>query len=401
MHCFTNITSDYYWVGASDRKLELFENLHEVPTGISYNSYLLKDEKTVLFDTVDASVAGRFFENIEAILGERTLDYVIVQHMEPDHSATLGELVKRYPNVKIVANSAAIRMIQRFFGNTWDDLTQEVKENDILNTGKHEMTFLFAPMVHWPEVMVTYDKTSEMLFSADAFGTFGAVEGSIFADDHNFEVDWVDEARRYYTNIVGKYGANTLALLKKIEALKISYLCPLHGPVWRENISWYISKYEKWASYTPEEESVLIVYGTVYGNTENAVRILANYLVENGVNDVHLQNVSQTDPSYILADCFRYSYIVFASSTFNAGIFPKMETLLLDLKAHSFQKRKYSLLQNGTWAPTAGKHMEAIITSMKDMELVGEMITIPSVVNDETKEEIEALAKIIAKNIAI
>lgn len=400
MYCVQKITKDLYWIGGSDRRLGLFEGLHSVPKGMAYNSYLLLDDKTVLFDTVDASISMRFFENIKEVLKGRKLDYLVINHMEPDHSATIGELLLRYPEVTIVANAKVITMIHRFFEFENEVKIQEVKEGSLLNTGVHEFTFLLAPMVHWPEVMVTYDKIDKVLFSADAFGTFGALEGNIFADELNFKEEWLPEARRYYANIVGKYGVQTIKLLEKIEKLEISYLCPLHGPIWRENISWYVEKYKKWGGYIPEERGVVIPFASVYGNTENAASFLANELAKNGVRNIKMFDLSKTEVSYCLSECFRFSHIVFASTTYNGGLFPKMEELLLDIKAHNLKKRTIAFIENGTWAPTAGKQMKELLEQMKETKIIEELVTISSSVKNDTREQLELLAKKIAEDVA-
>lgn len=295
MYCVKNIKDDLFWVGGSDRRLALFENAYPIPNGISYNSYLLLDEKTVLFDTVDRAITGQFFENVESVLAGRTLDYVIINHMEPDHCATLGELIRRYPDVSVVCNAKTIPIIKQFYEFDIDTRAVIVKENDTFCSGRHTFTFLMAPMVHWPEVMVTYDTTDKILFSADAFGTFGAMNGNLFADELYFERDWLADARRYYTNIVGKYGASVQTLLKKAAALDIEILCPLHGPVWRSDIAWYVDKYLTWSSYEPEEKAVMIAYGSIYGNTENAANILACRLADRGVKNIVMYDVSSTD----------------------------------------------------------------------------------------------------------
>lgn len=332
MYCVKRINDDLFWVGGTDRRLALFENAYPIPRGVSYNAYLLLDEKTVLFDTVDRAITEQFFENIDALLKGRALDYVVVNHMEPDHCATLGEIVLRYPGVQVVCNPKTIPIIKQFYNFDIDSRAIVVKENDTLCTGRHIFTFLMAPMVHWPEVMVTYDTTDKTLFSADAFGTFGAMNGNLFADEVNFERDWLDDARRYYTNIVGKYGPSVQTLLKKASGLDIHTLCPLHGPVWRKDISWYVDKYLTWSSYEPEEKAVMIAYGSIYGNTENAANILACKLAERGIRNIAMYDASSTHPSTIISEAFRCSHLVFASATYNGGIFSSMEHVLMDLR---------------------------------------------------------------------
>ncbi|MEA4895717.1 MAG: FprA family A-type flavoprotein [Oscillospiraceae bacterium] len=392
MHCTKKLTNDIIWLGASDRRLAKFENAFPIPNGIAYNSYLINDEKTVLLDTVDKAVSGRFFENLEFTLAGRTLDYAIVNHMEPDHCATLGELVLRYPEVRLVVNAKTLTMIKQFFDFDVESRSLIVCEGETLSTGKHTLTFYMAPMVHWPEVMVTYDEYEKVLFSADAFGTFGALGGNIFADEMDFEADWLDEARRYYSNIVGKYGAQVQALLNKVCPLDIGMICPLHGPVWRKNLGWYVDKYRKWAAWEPEEKGVMIPYASIYGNTMNAAEILAMKLSDRGVRGIRMYDVSSAHPSHIVSDSFRFSHIVFASSTYNGGIFSSMETLLLALKAHALQNRTVAFIENGTWAAQSGKQMREIVAGMKNMTVVEPMLSIKSSLKTAQEPQLEALA---------
>ena len=396
MYCTKNITDDLYWIGGNDRRLALFENIFPVPNGVSYNSYALLDEKTVLFATVDKAVSEQFFENLVHSLGERTLDYVIINHMEPDHCAMLKEVIMRYPDVQIVCNAKTADIIKQFFKIETDAVI--VKENDTLCTGKHTFTFLMAPMVHWPEVMVTYDTTDKILFSADAFGTFGAINGNLFADEIEFEHKWLDDARRYYTNIVGKYGAQVQALLKKASNVEIGMICPLHGPVWRKNIEWFVEKYQKWSTYEPEDQGVMIAYASIYGNTENAANVLASRLADKGLKNIAMYDVSVTHPSVVVSEAFRASHLVFASPTYNGGIFPNMETVLLDLKAHNLQKRTVAFMQNGTWAATSGRQMNEMVSGMKQMTVLEPTITIKSALNDSQSEEIDAMADAILES---
>ena len=398
MYCVKNIKNDLYWVGGTDRRLALFENVYPIPRGVSYNSYLILDEKTVLLDTVDYSVSQQLFENIAHVLGGRHLDYMIVNHMEPDHCGTIGALVTRYPDIKIVCNSKIAGMMKRFFDFDVDARVQIVEEGDTFTTGRHTFAFAAAPMVHWPEVMVTYDATDKTLFSADAFGTFGAMNGNLYADEVNFERDWLDDARRYYTNIVGKYGPQAQAVLKKAAGLDIEMICPLHGPIWRENLGWFIDKYMKWSSYTPEDQAVMIAYGSVYGHTENLANVLASKLADLGVKDVRVYDVSATHPSYILSEAFRCSHLVFASITYNGGIFTNMEHLLLELKAHNLQNRTVALMENGSWAPVAGKKMKEIFDSMKNIRLLEETAVIRSSMKENQMEQVDALAKAIVES---
>ncbi len=396
MHNTVAVFEDLFYVGASDRRLSLFENVYPVPRGASYNSYLLLDEKTVLFDTVDHAVSEQFLENVEHVLGGRTLDYIVVHHMEPDHSSTLSEVLLRHPEATVVCNQKIDGMLKYYGCCAGEKLL--VKEGDELSTGRHTFQFVFAPMVHWPEVMMSFDLKTGTLFSADAFGTFGALGGSIWADEVDFEHDFLDDARRYYINIVGKYGVQVQNVLKKAAGLEIQYLLPLHGPLWRENIGWFVEKYLTWSSYTPEEKGVLVVYGSVYGHTQNAAEIAASRIAQKGVK-VKVYDASMTDTSVLVSEAFRYSHILFASATYNNGIFVKMEEFLSDLKAHAFQNRAYAVIENGSWAPQAGALMEAEIASFKNMKKLGEKVTILSSVNEETREKLLSLADTIAEDV--
>ena len=392
MYCVQNIHEDLLWLGASDRRLAKFENVFPIPRGVSYNSYLVLDEKTVLLDTVDQAVGERFFENLAFALAGRGLDYVVVNHMEPDHCATLGELLRRYPNVQVVGNAKTITMIGQFFDCDLTGRTLVVKEGDTLTTGRHTFTFLMAPMVHWPEVMVTYDTTDKTLFSADAFGTFGALNGNIFADEVDFQRDWLDEARRYYTNIVGKYGAQVQALLKRAAAVEIQCLCPLHGPIWRKDIAWFVDKYQIWSSYAPEDRAVAIFSGSIYGHTENAADILATNLAQKGVKNIVLYDVSHTDVSYLVSEAFRCSHLVFASATYNGEIYTPMDDFIRDLKSHGLRQRSVALIENGTWAAQSGRLMTALLESMKDMRVMEGTVTLKSSVKEAQRPSLEALA---------
>ena len=399
MHCVQNITQDILFLGASDRRLALFENVFPIPRGVSYNSYLVKDEKTVLMDTVDQAVRNRFLENLAFGLEGRSLDYVVVNHMEPDHAATLMEVLKAYPQAQVVGNAKTIAMIGQFFDCDISERTVTVKEGNTLNTGRHTFTFVMAPMVHWPEVMVTYDAADKVLFSADAFGTFGALSGNIFADELDFERDWLDDARRYYANIVGKYGVQVQTLLKKAAGLDIAYICPLHGPIWRENMGWFVEKYQTWSTYAPEDKAVAIFCGSVYGHTENAADIVANRLAEKGVKGIRLYDVSNTDVSELVSEAFRCSHLVLASATYNGAIFTPMENFLLDLKAHNLQNRTVAVIDNGTWAATAGKQMREIVGVMKNMTVLENGVSLKSSVKETQRAELEVLADTLAADI--
>ena len=399
MHNTRRIAEDVIYVGASDRRLALFENVYPIERGVSYNSYVVLDEKTVLLDTADHSVSREFLENVEAALQGRTLDYLVVNHMEPDHCAVIAEIVLRYPDVKIVGNQKTLQMIKQFYTFNADSRAVIVKDGDTLSTGKHSFTFVFAPMVHWPEVMVAFDSSNGFLFSADAFGTFGALAGNIYADELDFEGEWLDDARRYYINIVGKYGVQVMNTLKKAAALPIKMILPLHGPIWRENIGWFISKYQTWASYVPEEKGLLIVYSSIYGNTANAVDVLAAAAAGKGVKNIHIYDASKTDVSVLVSECFRYSTIVFASPTYNAEIFPKMEMLLIELKAHAFQNRDAAVIENGSWALSAGRKISEMLSSMKDVRVIAPVLSIKSSLKEEQMPLVEEMAEALARSI--
>jgi len=397
MNCAIKVTEEIIWVGGNDRRLNLFENAYPIPRGVSYNAYVMLDEKNVLIDTADKAIGDLFMENVEAALDGRKLDYVIVQHMEPDHAATLVRVCEKYPEATVIASAKAAAMIGQFFGEALKERIRPVNECDVLETGSRRFTFVMAPMVHWPEVMVTYEQTTRTLFSADAFGTFGAVSGFLFADEVNFERDWLDDARRYYANIVGKYGAPVQALLKKVAGLDIAMICPLHGPIWRENIAWFVDKVQKWSTYTPEEDGVLIAYASVYGHTENAAELLAMELRAQGVKNIAMYDVSVTHPSYLVSDSFRFGKLAFLSSTYNSGIFPAMETLLHDLKAHALKKRTVALVENGSWAPTAGKQMREILSGLQQMNVLENTVSIRSAVNADTREQLREMAGLLAE----
>ncbi len=399
MYCIREIKADLFWVGANDRRLSLFEGVYSVPKGVSYNSYVLRDEKTVIFDTVDKAVGEQYFENLKFVLDGKNPDYIIVQHMEPDHSATLKQLLCIYPDITVVCNQKTQTMINQFFDFEKEVKFHLVKEGDILDTGKHKLTFVMAPMVHWPEVMVTYETTEKILFSADAFGTFGALNGAVFADEVDFWKDYIDEARRYYTNIVGKYGMQVQSLLKKASSLEINYICPLHGFIWRNNIGDFVEKYQKWSSYTPEEKGVMIAYATIYGHSGNAADIVASKLREKGIKTV-VFDVSVTPVSEIVAAAFQYSHLVFVSSTYNAGIFITMEDLLRDLAAHNIQKRTVGFIENGSWAATSAKLMKETLQNCKDMNFIEETVSIKSSLKPSQIQDIDNFVNAIAKDFA-
>jgi len=401
MYQARKITDDIWFLGSSDRRIAKFENCFPVPEGVSYNSYLVVDEKTVLIDTVDKAVSGVFFENLAHALGGRKLDYLIVNHMEPDHAATLAETVLRHPGVTVVGNAKTFAMIRQFFELNLQGKIQQVKEGDVLSTGKHSFRFVMAPMVHWPEVMVTYDETERVLFSADAFGSFGALNGNLYSDQMNFEAGELAEMRRYYANIVGKYGTQVQTLLNKAAGLEIDYICPLHGPVWRapKKIEWLIGKYSKWATFRPEDHDVVIFYSSVYGGTENAAEVLANMLGDLKVKNIRMYDVSVTDVSYLVAEAWRASHLVFAATTYNNDLFPAMEFFLNDLKAHNLQNRTVAVMENGSWAPVSGKKMLEIFGSMKNITILGKTISMKSTVKEAQREQIAELAAEIAASL--
>ena len=398
MNCSRRLTDTLYWVGANDRRIALFENVYPVPRGVSYNSYLLLDEKTALFDTIDQAFTHQLLENVSSVLDGRSLDYLIVNHMEPDHCASIADILFRYPGVKIVCTAKAANMMKQFFEFDVDQYVVPVKEGDTLSLGVHTLTFVMAPMVHWPEVMVTYETTEKILFSADAFGSFGAIDGNIFADETDYKNQWLPEARRYYCNIVGKYGPQVQALLKKASGLEISMICPLHSLVWRKDLDWLLEKYSRWSSYEPEEKTVLIAYASVYGNTENAANILACRLSERGVK-VQMFDTSVTPTSYILSAAFRYSHLVFAATTYNAGVFITMEELLHDIAAHDLQNRRVVLLENGSWAPASGKEMQKILQPLKGWQQMEDTFTIRSALREDQTMQLERLAGTLAADV--
>ncbi len=393
------VTDDIYYVGVSDRRIQLFENVYPIPRGVAYNSYVVLDEKTVLVDTVDRSVTGQFFENVTAVLDGRELDYLIVNHMEPDHSSAISEVLVRYPNCTVVTTAAAALILNQFFACDISDRSILVKEGDTLSIGKHTFVFVQAPMVHWPEVMMTYDTVSGALFSADAFGSFGALNGNLFADEVDFEKDWLPDARRYYCNIVGKYGPQVQAVLEKAGTIDIKILCPTHGPVWRENLGWIIDKYVHWSSYTPEDEAVMVVYGSVYGGTESAANAVAALISQAGVADVRVYDVSKTHVSELIGEAFRCSHIVLASITYNMGIFTPMKNFLLDLEAHNLQNRCFALIENGSWSPASGKLMKEIVERLSGASVIGDTVTIMSSPSAADHDALAALAAAVADSV--
>lgn len=392
MQSIRKVTEDILWVGCNDRRITLFENLFPVPKGVSYNSYLILDEKVTLMDTVDASATEQFFENLEAGLAGRSIDYLVVHHMEPDHAANIKLLLEKYPEIQVVASAKALQMIGQFFDLDLAGRSMEVKEGDTLSTGSHTFHFVAAPMVHWPEVLVSYDEKEKILFSADAFGTFGALNGTIFNDEVDFEREYLADARRYYANIVGKYGMQVQGLLKKAAGLDIQMICPLHGPIWRTDLGWFIDKYDKWSRYEPEEKAVVVLYGSIYGHTEQAVNALACALAEKGARNIAIYDVSRTHVSDLIGEIFRASHLVIACPTYNGGIYPPMENLLTDMKALSVQKRTVALMENGTWAAASGKQILKRLEEMKEMLVLEEQLSLKSALKPERAGDLERFA---------
>lgn len=399
MHCEQKLAEGLYWIGGDDKRLGLFEACHPVPNGMSYNNYLLLDEKVVLFDTIDRAVEERFFETLEYLLDGRKIDYIIVSHMEPDHSATLAAVADAHPEAQLVGTKICKTLIGQFFGSELEARTMVVGDGDSLSTGSHTLAFATAPMVHWPEVMVTYDVEDKILFSADAFGSFGGLDGKLFDDMYDFEDELLDEMRRYYANIVGKYGTQVNELLDKADTLDIKMICPLHGAIIRDNVDLIKSKYRIWASYEPEQEAVVIAYASVYGGTRDVAEKLAFKLSDAGIHDLALFDLSVTDPSYVLSDAFRASNIVLASVTFNAGVFPKMRELVDCFVDHNLRKRRFSFIQNGSWGPIAGKKMMEAVEAIPEHEIVGDLFTVKSRMTDGQDAELDKLAQAIVDSI--
>ena len=391
------IAEDTFWLGGSDRRLALFENLFPLPDGVSYNSYLIRDEKNVLFDTADASIAGQFLENLGGALDGEKLDYLVILHMEPDHCAEIADVITRYPDVKLVGSVQTFKFLDQFFSGLDKCERVIMKEGDTLSTGKHTYHFITAPMVHWPEVLMAYDDHTKVLFSADAFGTFGALDGGIFADDHDFEKEYLDEARRYYANIVGKYGPQVQTVLKKAAGLDIGMIAPLHGPVWRENIPWFIEKYQKWSTYTPEDDGIVVIYGSLYGHTESAAETAAAHLRGKSGTSVKVYDVSKTHTSYLISEVFRSSKIVLFCPTYNNGIYLPMAAFLHDLAALNVQNRTFALAENGTWAPAAGKLMKEELAKLKNVTVLEDVLTIKSALHPSDAARLEEFVDAVVK----
>ena len=380
-----NITEQIKYIGVDDKTIDLFEGQYVVPNGISYNSYLIKDEKNVIMDTVDKRATEEWFKNLEKELENEKPDYIVVSHMEPDHAANIQKLTEKYPDIKIIGNEKTFTFIQQFFDiQKLEERKIVVKEGDTISTGKHTLQFFMAPMVHWPEVMVTYEQTEKILFTADGFGKFGTLDT---------DEEWTCEARRYYFNIVGKYGVQVQQLLKKATNLDIKIICPLHGPILKDNLSFYVQKYGIWSKYEPEDEGVLIAYASIYGHTKEAAEEMVSILKEKGVEKIAITDLARDDMAEAIEDAFRYDKMILAASSYNMGVFPFMEQFLHHLQGKNFQNRKVGIIENGTWAPSAGRCMREILEKMKNIEICPTVVTIRSKMNEQNKKEMQQLAE--------
>lgn len=377
------VTDSVLYVGCNDRDIDLFESQYHVPNGVTYNSYVIKDEKTAVMDTVDPRRADEWLQNVERVMEGKAPDYLVISHLEPDHAGSIQRIAEKYPSMKLVSNAKVFAMLPQFFAFDLTDRTVTVGEGDTLELGSHTLHFVMAPMVHWPEVMVEYESSEKILFAADGFGKFGAMD----ADE-----EWTDEARRYFINIVGKYGPQVQALLKKASTLDIAMICPLHGPVLKENLGFYIEKYLKWSSYEPEEEGIVVACASIHGNTRRAMQRFVEILKEKGAKNVVFFDLARDDMAEAVASAYRYDTLVTACCTYDASLFPCMEDFLYHLKIKNFQKRKVGLVENGSWAPMAGKQMRAYFEGMKEISIVEPMVTIRSVMNEKNEEELKALA---------
>ena len=379
------ISDSIKYIGVDDKDIDLFESQYVVPDGVTYNSYLILDEKTALMDTVDARGMKEWEQNLQAALDGRKLDYLVISHLEPDHAGSIGRLLELYPEVVIVGNAKTFNMLPQFFDVTLDDRSIEVKEGDTLSLGSHTLNFYMAPMVHWPEVMVTYESSEKILFSADGFGKFGAMDAK---DDEG----WACEARRYYFNIVGRYGTSVQALLKKAAKLDIAMICPLHGPILKEDLGYYIGLYDTWSSYKPENSGVLIAYASIHGNTAKAAEKLGEMLREKGVEKVVVSDLAREDMAEVIEDAFRYDRMILAAASYDGGVFPCMQDFLNHLQSKAYQKRTVGILENGSWGPTAGRTMKALLETMKNISIVEPVVTIRSTLKEENMADLEALA---------
>lgn len=383
------VTDTIKYIGTDDKDIDLFESQYVVPNGVSYNSYVILDEKVAVMDTVDDRRGEEWMDNLEQALDGRNVDYLIVSHMEPDHAANIQKIAEKYPEMIVVGNAKTFPMIEQFFDMDLSERSLVVKEGETLKLGSHELTFVMAPMVHWPEVMVTYESSEKILFSADGFGKFGALDT---------DEDWACEARRYYFNIVGKYGAQVQALLKKAAGLDIQMICPLHGPILKENLEYYIGKYQVWSSYEPEDEGILVAYASIHGHTAKAAKKLKEILEAKGAKKVAITDLSRDDMAEAIEDAFRYDKMVLAAATYDGGIFPCMEDFLHHLKSKTYRGRTVALMENGSWAPVAAKNMKGILEQMKDITICDKVVTIKSAMKESTIADMEALAdELIAK----
>ena len=399
MYSVRQITQDTYWVGASDRRLDKFENLFVLPNGVSYNSYMVFDDKIALIDTVDPAVQSQFLTNVDYLLQGRSIDYLVLTHLEPDHGGGIAEIIQRHPNIQLVGTKKAHQLLEQFFPLLPERPFIEVDEKSTLELGKHTFRFYFAPMVHWPEVMFAFDAYTGALFSADAFGTFGALDGNIFADEVDFKRDYLDEARRYYSNIVGKYGQPVQVALKKLPLEEIKFICPLHGPIWRENLDYFIGKYDLWSKYEPEVKGVVMVYASMYGHTASVIHSLAERLAARGVRDIHMYDISKTNPSYCVSELWKYSNLVLASPTYNLGIHFAMDGFLHEIAALNAQNRKVSIIANHSWASAAMRLMTEKVSAMKDMEIIGESIDVKSNTGHLYVDKLDAMADAIVESL--
>ena len=400
MYDIREVSENIFWVGGSDRRLERFENMFPLPGGVSYNSYLILDEKTALIDTVDASIREQHMQNLARALDGRPLDYLVVNHMEPDHCANIEAILRRYPGVKLVGNQKTFRLFSQFFDIPLPAGCLTVREGDTLSLGAHTLRFFMAPMVHWPEAMCTYETAKGILFSADAFGTFGALAGGLFADEVDFESVFLDEARRYYANIVGRYGAQVQALFKKLPAADIRMLCPLHGPVWRKDLAYLLHKYDLWSRYQPEKKGVVLCYGSMYGHTENAASVLATKLAERGVPDIAMYDVSKTHPSYIIAAVWKYSHLALAAPTYNMHLYFPMDALLSEMAALGVRDRKAAIIANHSWAGAAAAKMQEALACLRNVELVCPPLDLLSQLHPADLDALDAMAFSLSASLA-
>ena len=399
MHVTREIVPGIHWVGGSDRRLERFENLFPLPNGVTYNSWLISDEKTALIDTVDGSIGPQFLENIAHALQGRALDYLVINHMEPDHCAHIDAILRLHPQARLVGNAKTHAFFHQFYPGTGDVRMLEVKEGDRIPLGRRTLRFILAPMVHWPEVMFTCEEAEGILFSADAFGAFGALPGNLFADELDFGNLFLDETRRYYANIVGRYGPQVQAVLKKLAGADIRMICPLHGPMWRKDLPALLDLYDRWSRYEPEKKGVMLAYGSMYGNTENAVNALAARLADLGTTDMRIHDISKVHPSYVIADIWKYSHLVLAAPTYNMGLYYPMHNLLHEIASLGLRNRTVALIGNHTWSSAALKEMQGMLSGMKDMTVIGQPQDLRSTVRPDDAAWLDALAREVAESV--